>query len=100
MKVLRNLDLGTVETNGTARLAMHNIEESNVSLPEGINLDGNDLNKERKHEAMKLFAKWESVFSKNSLDIGHTKLVEHHIKLSDDQPFKEPHRRIPPGLIE
>ena len=49
---------------------------------------------------MKLFAKWESVFSKNLLDIGHTKLVEHHIKLSDDQPFKEPRRRIPPGLIE
>ena len=49
---------------------------------------------------MKLFAKWESVFSKNLFDIGHTKLVEHHIKLSDDQPLKEPHHRTPPGLIE
>ena len=34
VKVLRNLDLGTFETEDTARLAMHNIEESNVSLPE------------------------------------------------------------------
>ena len=100
VKVLRNLDLDTVETEDTARMAMHNIEETNISLPEGINLDENDLNEEQKHEATKLFAKWESVFSKNLLDIGHTKLVEHHIKLSDDQPFKEPHRRIPPGLIE
>ena len=33
---------------------MHNIEESNVSLTEGINLDGNDLNEEQKHVAMKL----------------------------------------------
>ena len=49
---------------------------------------------------MKLSAKWESVFSKNVFDIGHTKLVEHHIKLSDDQPFKEPHHEIPHGLIE
>ena len=63
--VLRNLDLDTVETEDTARLAMHTIEESTLSLPEGINLDGNDLNEEQKHEAMKLFAKWESVFSKN-----------------------------------
>ena len=100
VKVLRNLDLDTVETEDTARMAMHNIEETKISLPEGINLDENDLNEEQKHEATKLFAKWESVFSKNLLDIGHTKLVEHHIKLSDDQPFKEPHRRIPPGLIE
>ena len=83
--MLRNLDLDTVETEYTARLAMHNIEESNISLPEGINLDRNDLNEEEKHEAMKLFAKWESVFSKNLIDIGHTKLVEHHIKLSGDQ---------------
>ena len=34
------------------------------------------------------------------LDIGHTKLVEQHIKLSDDQPFRKPYRTIPPGLIE
>ena len=57
VKVLRNLDLDTVETEDTARMAMHNIEESNVSLPEGINWNGNDLNEKQKHEAMKLFAK-------------------------------------------
>ncbi len=40
------------------------------------------------------------MFSKGITDIGHTKLVEHQIKLTDDTPFKDPHRRIPPGLIE
>ena len=49
---------------------------------------------------MKPFAKWESVVSKNLLDIGRPKLVEHHIRLSDDQSFKELHCRMPPGLIE
>ena len=34
VKVLRNLDLDTVETEDTARMAMHNIEETNISLPE------------------------------------------------------------------
>lgn len=47
-----------------------------------------------------MFSKWESVFSRKLKDIGHTKLVEHRIKLNDGEPFKEPHRRIPPGLIE
>ena len=32
--------------------------------------------------------------------MGHTKLVEHQIKLSNQEPFKEPYRRIPPGLTE
>ena len=44
VKVLRNLDLGTVETEDTARLTMHSTEESNISFPEGINSYGNDLN--------------------------------------------------------
>lgn len=27
-------------------------------------------------------------------------MVEHEIKLSDNTPFKEPYRRIPPGMFE
>ena len=46
-----------------------------------------------------MFSKWNSVFSKGDMDIGHTNLVEHHIKLDKEEPFKDPHRRIPPGLI-
>lgn len=34
------------------------------------------------------------------MDIGQTKLVEHHIKLNKEELVKDPHRRrIPPGLI-
>ena len=36
---------------------------------------------------------------KGDLDIGHTRLVEHIIKLNNEEPFKDPHRRIPPGII-
>ena len=31
--------------------------------------------------------------------LGHTDLVTHHIKLNDDNPFKERHRRIPPAMV-
>ena len=30
----------------------------------------------------------------------HTDLVKHHIKLTNEEPFKEPFRRIPPNLIQ
>ena len=51
-------------------MAIHNIEESNSSLSEGINLEESDLSVKQ------------SVFLKSLLDIGYTKLVEGHIKVS------------------
>ena len=33
-------------------------------------------------------------------DLGRTDFVKHKINLTDDMPFKDPYRRIPPGLYE
>ncbi|XP_052227466.1 uncharacterized protein LOC127842158 [Dreissena polymorpha] len=33
-------------------------------------------------------------------DIGRCNLVKHHITLDNDRPFKQPYRRIPPGMFE
>ena len=41
-----------------------------------------------------------AVFAQSSLDLGRTTLVEHRIRLSDNTPFKERPRRIPPALYE
>ena len=46
------------------------------------------------------FWKWKDIFSQGPLDIGNTDLVKHEIKLDKPEPFKEPYRRIPPGLID
>ena len=40
------------------------------------------------------------MFSTGPDDIGNTDLVKHKIVLDDDRPFKQPYRRIPPGLYE
>ena len=40
------------------------------------------------------------VFSKDDMDMGRTKLVKHHIKLTDPAPFKEAYRRIPPQMYD
>ena len=40
------------------------------------------------------------VFSKDDMDMGRTKLVKYHIKLTDPAPFKEAYRRIPPQMYD
>ena len=40
------------------------------------------------------------IFSTGPSDLGFTDLVEHDINLSDDTPFKDPYRRIPPAMFE
>ena len=47
-----------------------------------------------------LLSEWKHVFSQSPTDLGRTNLVEHEIHLSDDHPFKEPFRKIPPALVE
>lgn len=42
---------------------------------------------------------WKDVFSQHSLDLGNTDLVKHEIHLDKPEPFKEPYRRVPPGLM-
>ena len=40
------------------------------------------------------------MFALESLDMGHTSLVKHRIKLDNYTPFKERYRHIPPNLFE
>ena len=100
VKVLRHADIGVNETQDTARMSAQTVGETPSTLPDGINLDSTDLSEEEKERAKDIFSKWNSVFSKHLKDIGHTNLVEHHIKLNNKEPFKEPYRKIPPALIE
>ena len=41
----------------------------------------------------------QSVFSRDPLDLGHTDLIQHEIKLSDETPFTEQVRRIFTSLV-
>lgn len=46
--------------------------------------------------------RWSSIFSQHDLDLGAAdpNLVQHRIRLTDDIPFKERHRRIPPHMVD
>lgn len=46
-----------------------------------------------------LFSEHSDVFAKNDEDVGYTTTVSHPITLTDNQPVKIPHRRIPRNQI-
>ena len=48
----------------------------------------------------KLLEEYQYLFALNLKEFGRTSLVQHEIKLSNDRPFKERYRRIPPHQYE
>lgn len=76
-------------------------QSSDVSIEElGVSIDKDNLTPEQLLEVRKTLGNWSSIFSKGPTDLGKTDLVKHHIKLTDNTPFKEPYRRIPPAIFE
>ena len=63
-----------------------------------FNLSDTDLTLEQRERANNLLWNFEDIFSENEFDLGHTGLIKHEIHLTDDAPFKDQHRRIPPSL--
>ena len=55
---------------------------------------------EQQQAAGKLLCDYSETFSKNDLDLGKCNILKHKIQLTDQQPFKERYRRIPPHLFE
>ncbi|KAK3085538.1 hypothetical protein FSP39_004895 [Pinctada imbricata] len=66
----------------------------------GVSFETTKLTEEQCEEAKSVLEKWSHIFSTGSTDLGNTSLVHHEINLTDNVPFKEPCRRIPPGLFE
>ena len=57
----------------------------------------------RKHKEKKvqtLLKEMDYVFAKSNDDLGCTAEVQHEIKLTDDQPVKQPCRRVPPAQLD
>ncbi|KAH3785806.1 hypothetical protein DPMN_163900 [Dreissena polymorpha] len=71
-------------------------EKENINTNEHIkqkyevDLDESDLTGEKKTKVYNLFEKWDAIFPKSSLDMGHTQAVKHKIQLLNKEPFKAP----------
>ena len=66
----------------------------------GVDLEDTYLTEDQKQKVYQLFNKWERIVPKMKTDFGHTDALKHHIELTDNVPFKDSPRRIPPNLIE
>ena len=71
--------------------------EKEVLLFEKIDLMGiSQWEPAEQEEVRKLFREYSKLFALDDLNLGHTSVVKHKIKLNDYTPFKERYRRIPP----
>ena len=60
----------------------------------------NTWSEEQQQAVRKLLCDYSETFSKNELDLGKCNILKHNVQLTDQQPFKERYRRIPPHLFE
>ena len=66
----------------------------------GVKIDSSTIKHEECDQGKEILTKWSHIFSTGPTDLGDTDLVEHEIHLTDNIPFKDPCRRIPPGIFE
>lgn len=65
-----------------------------------IDLPWDELDEREQQKAQMLLKEFESLFSKGDDDIGYCPFVEHRIEMSDETPFKQRFRRIPPSMLD
>ena len=73
--------------------------ETMEKIFEEIHIEAN-LSHDQRMRLESLLNKHQDIFSKNETDIGYCDKIKHRIDLTDEVPFKQPHRRIPPSMID
>jgi hypothetical protein len=93
VEVVRSLD----PSEGSVSKS-HNQDKTLEEL--GVTIPSDNLSGDEHSQVVKFLSNWKHIFSSGITDLGCSKSVEHKIELSDSKPFKEPYRRIPPGMFE
>ena len=107
MEVPAKTVVGQVMPANQVPLVVHptrTTENKNVNTPKGWVLEALDLQglkewpESEQEQARELLLKWEHLFAQNDLDLGKTALIKHKIRLTNQTPFKERYRCIPPHM--
>ena len=75
-------------------------EKSNETMTDTMNIETDGLTNDELKSIKELLKNHEDIFSTGETDIGHCTFFKHEINLTDDRPFKQRHRRIPPAMID
>ena len=89
------------EDNARAPKEHMTVQERQDKLLEKLNLDG--LSEWTPHNASiarELLLSYHDAFALEPDELGCMSAIEHEIRLSDEEPFKERFRRIPPPLLD
>ena len=99
-KTVQDVEEQKDEHFGNLKLGLLSPEKEKL-LFEKINLSGiKDWEPEDQTQVRELFKEYGQLFALDDLDLGHTSVVKHEIKLNDYTPFKERYRWIPPHQYE
>ena len=93
-----NAILCELQPVSVADIDMPDVDDHDVLYD--VTLPTDTLDKEQLEKGKQLLSRFRDVFSTSDTDIGHTDAVRHRIDLTDDTPFKQRHRRIPPAMFE
>ena len=80
--------------------------ETATKAPKGWVLEALDLQdlkewpESEQQQTRELLLKWEHLFAHSNLDLGKTAQIKHKIRLTEQTPFKERYRHIPPHMYE
>lgn len=83
--------------------SMDTTEESEVSSQPSslvVDFDKTRMDHEQVEAARETLERWNHIFSQGPNDLGCTASVKHRIRLQDEIPFKQRHRRIPPSQYD
>ena len=81
-------------------------KETVTKAPKGWVLEALDLQglgewpESEQKQARELLLRWEHLFAHSDLDLGKTALIKHKIRLTEQMPFKEWYRQIPPHMYD
>ncbi|MCG8048820.1 MAG: DDE-type integrase/transposase/recombinase, partial [Candidatus Thiodiazotropha taylori] len=75
-------------------------DNANETIQDTLNIETEGLSEEEIQSIKHLLTKHEDIFSTGDTDIGHCTFVKHMINLTNETPFKQRHRRIPPSMID
>ena len=71
-----------------------------MKMPDGIDISESKITQDQKLKLEEFLVKWKHLFSKGITDLGNCDLVKHKINLTDEKPFREHHRKIPPAIFQ
>ena len=107
MEVLAKTIIGQIVPANQVLLVVHptrTATETKYPAQKGWVLEALDLQglkewpESEQKQARELLLKWEHLFAHSDLDLGKTTLIKHKIQLTDQTPFKEHCRCMPPHM--